>query len=67
MYMYMYLLTCRHLRHKNLVQLVGLVFLGSKIHAIIMELMGKVWLMVTLVKSCDLLHPLTRPFRYYSI
>ena len=38
----MYLFICRHLRHKNLVQLVGLVFLGSNIYAIIMELMGKV-------------------------
>ena len=34
--------TCRHLRHKNLVQLVGLVFLGSFVQCIVMELMGKV-------------------------
>ncbi len=30
-----------HLRHKNLVQLVGVVFQGSTIQSIVMEIMGK--------------------------
>ncbi len=32
---------CSHLRHKNLVQLVGVVFQGSTIQSIVMELMAK--------------------------
>ena len=32
----------RHLRHKNLVQLVGVIFSGSGLKSIVMELMGKV-------------------------
>ena len=33
---------CSQVRHKNLVQLVGLVLNGSQVNSIIMELMGKV-------------------------
>ena len=32
----------RQVRHKNLVQLVGLVLHGPQVHSIVMELMGKV-------------------------
>ena len=32
----------RHLQHKNLVQLIGLVFQGSAMKCILTELMGKV-------------------------
>ena len=33
---------CRHLQHKNLVQLLGVVFSGSTLKGIVMELMVKV-------------------------
>ena len=42
---------CRHLRHKNLVQLVGLVFVGPTVHSIVMELMGKVQSLLVLTFS----------------
>jgi hypothetical protein len=39
----------RHLRHKNLVQLVGLVFVGPTVHSIVMELMGKVRYLLNII------------------
>lgn len=35
-------LQCSHLSHKNLVQMIGLVFKGSALQYIVMEVMGKV-------------------------
>ena len=37
-----FLVSCSQVRHNNLVQLVGLVLIGSQVNSIIMELMGKV-------------------------